>query len=419
MEVHTAAQPTVPGIRLVPFYLGITALYGANQLLVLTARWGIAAAGGSAATGGTPLLLAATVVLPMLPQIGVGFLGPERTGGRRPLHATALLGAVAVGGAAALSWAPGGSGAVLAALLLAATLFGGWANALAVPGSQAALMQTLPKAQRVRGSRDFEIASRLPTVLAPIAGGALIAALGVRPALAGVAVLLGLAAAAFFSRRTTGRSAPLRAGLALHRSLHVLRDDPWLRAALVVRGISNLFWPAYMIGLPLLVLDRLHGGAGSYGGLLALYGASVLTAAALSGRLRRAQLRRIYFVSWAVTGGGFVLVATAPTLPLAALGVILAGAGSPYVHMALDTHIGTEVAPEDQTALFAFQRLVIGAMSLLGSLAAAWLLTRATPAQAIGLAGILLAAAGLGGGFATLAARAREGTPAGARRPSN
>ncbi len=373
-----------------PFYVGIVFLYSAYVLLLQGVRWGLAGAAGSS------FLLAATVALPVLPQVLAGLVRLEFIGGRRPLHATMLIAAAAIGVIALASFAAGG--AVFAALLLVAALVGGWADALAVPQSQASLMQTLPSAARVRGSRNFELASRLPSVLAPIAGGALIYALGLPWTLAAVAGLLALGGLFFRGRDMLRRNeAAVRKTVTLGRSIALIRHDRWLLTALLVRGVSNLAWPAYTITLPLLVLHRLHGSAAAYGVLLSLYGISVMLATALSGGLRREWLRQIYFLSWTVTGLGFGLLAVAPSLPLGGLGAVVAGASSPYVHMALDTHIGTEIPPGDQASLFAFQRLVISAMSIVGSGLVGFALLRATPDEVLFAAGAMLAAAGLAG----------------------
>jgi hypothetical protein len=386
-------QATSPGggtRSLRPFYFGIVFFYSAYVLLLQGVRWGLAGAAGSS------FLLAATVALPVLPQVLAGLLRLESIGGRRPLHATVLIAAGALGALALVSFAAGGP--VLAGLLLAATLVGGWADALAVPQSQASLMQALPTAARVRGSRNFELASRLPSVLAPIAGGALIYALGLPWTLAAAAGLVALGGVFFRGRDTLRKDeAAGRKTLTLGRSIALIRHDRWLLTALLVRGLSNLAWPAYTIALPLLVLHRLHGGAAAYGGLLGLYGVSVMVAAALSGGLRREWLRQVYFLSWVVTGLGFGILAVAPSLPLAGLGAVVAGASSPYVHMALDTHIGTEIPPEDQASLFAFQRLVISAMSIIGSSLVGLALLRATPGEVLFGAGAILAAAGIAG----------------------
>ena len=89
----------------------------------------------------------------------------------------------------------------------------------------------------------------------------------------------------------------------------------------------------------------------------------------------------------------------------------LAGAGSPWVHMALDTHIGTEVAPEDQATLFAFQRFVMSAMSIAGGIAAGAILLSAAPAQAVGGAALHMAGTKVKEKMAKFAAALLEAAP--------
>jgi len=376
--------------QLTRFYLGTFWLYGADQFVLLAARWGMVALARS------PLMLALVVILHALPQVVVGVLGPERAGGRR-LTLIALLG----GAALAMAWLAGlaGGGALVAALL-AAALLAGWTSAVAVPLGQASLMQFLPVAERVRGSRGYEVASRIPMLAAPIVGGALIVLLGVRQLVVWASVLLLLAAWAY--RRWPEARAPRAQGLLLRQSLTAVHRDRWLLTALSVRGVQNLFWPAFTLALPLLVAERLHGGAITYGFLLTCYGVATLLAAGLSGRLRLAHLRWLYYLSWVTTGLGFVLLATAGTMPLAVLGAALAGIGSPFVHMALDAHIGTHVDAQLQSALFGLQRLVMSVLSLVGSYAVGWWLTRTAPAHALATSGAALAAVGAAGALLAL-----------------
>ena len=343
--------------QLARFYLGTFWLYGADQFVLLAARWGMVALARS------PIMLALVVILHALPQVAVGVLGPERAGGRR-LTSITLQG----GAALAVAWLAGlaGGGALMAALL-AAALFAGFTSAVAVPLGQASLMQFLPVAERVRGSRGYEVASRIPML------------------------------AAWAYRRWPEARTPRAQGLLLRRSLTAVRRDRWLLTALLVRGVQNLFWPAFTLGLPLLVADRLHGGALAYGLLLSSYGVATLLTAGLSGRLQLAHLRWLYYLSWVTTGFGFVLLAMAGTMPLAVLGAALTGIGSPFVHMALDTHIGTNVDAQLQSALFGLQRLVMSVLSLVGAYAVGWWLTRTAPAHALATSGAALAAVGVAG----------------------
>jgi hypothetical protein len=373
------------------FYIGTFWLYAADQIILLAARWGMVTLARSS------LLLALVVILHALPQVAVGVLGPERVAGRR-LPRIALAGGVALGAL----WLLGSLGLTpLTAVLLAAALIAGWANAALVPLGQASLMQFLPVAARVRGSRDYEISSRIPLLAAPVVGGGLIALVGLSPLTVAGGVLLLLAAWAY-GRWPEAELAPRAGGMSLRQSLAVLRRDRWLLTALSVRGVQNLFWPAFTLALPLLVAGRLHRGALAYGLLLTCYGVATLLAAGLSGRVQLAHLRWLYFLSWVTTGVGFMVLAEAPNMPLAVLGAALGGIGSPFVHMALDSHIGTNVDARAQAALFGFQRLVMSMLSLVGSYAVGWWLTWTRPGPALTASGAALALVGLGGALVAL-----------------
>lgn len=104
-------------------------------------------------------------------------------------------------------------------------------------------------------------------------------------------------------------------------------------AVLAVRALSNLFSHAFVICLPLIVLHPFHAGALMYGALLALRGLTVVAAAALSG-LRMSDLRWLYYVSWAVSGTGFVMVGVAANALVGAAGIVVSAAGSPLISTA-------------------------------------------------------------------------------------
>ncbi len=379
--------------QLTRFYFGTFWLYSADLFVLLAARWGIVAGGGSAIT------LALVFILHALPQLAVGIVGPERVGGHRRLPIVAVLGGIGLAAVSVAAFAGGGRAFVL--LLLTASFLAGWANAVAVPLGQASLMQCLPAAQRVRGSRGYEIASRIPTLAGPIVGGALIGLLGVRELLVGAMVFFLLAASAY-RRWTLPAFAPSPRLGSLRQSLTAIRGDRWLLTALTVRGLQNLFWPAFSLGLPLLVVGRLHGGALAYGFLLTCYGVATLLSAGLSARLRLSHLRWLYYLSWVTTGLGFLVLSAATSMAAAGAGALLAGIGSPFVHMALDTHIGTNVAVEVQSALFGFQRLVMSVLGLVGSYAVGLWLTVDTPHGALATSGEGLAVIGVAGALAML-----------------
>lgn len=339
-------------------FFGATALlYSADVLLSVVLAWGVFALTHSA------LWLAVAVSLPQIPKMFAGAFGPQSYTGARSMAEVAAF-AAGIAGVFALLLA-GARGPMAAFWLMAGGFAVAFADASLVPLGQASLMQRLPRAGRVLGSRNYELWSRLPRLVAPLVAGTVLG-FGLAPALALTALFMLLCGALL-------RGWPLpqvhhaHESSALRLSLGIVRRDNWLKAALGVRGLGNLLWPAYTLALPILVRLRLHGNALSFGVLAALYGLSTLIATGLAGRLPLGHLRLLYYVSWAISGCGLLITALSPTLVLAAAGTLLLGLGSPVIHMALDSHIGSEVPEQAQGAVFSFQRLLMAALALLGT----------------------------------------------------
>ncbi len=368
------------------FLLGTSALYSADLALSVVLTWSVLALSHS------PFLAALALIANQAPHVAVGIVGVERSLGRwRSSGWLGLLGSVVALLALGIGLRPAIGLQVL--LLIAAGATEGWANAVAVPVGQAWWMQATPRSLRVRAARDYEVASRVPRLLAPVAGGLLLA--DNRVALALSAIAAGLLASAWLWRRLEATAPGPGRRLGARDSWAVLRHDRWLAAALAVRGLANVVWPAFTIGLPWLVLQRLHQSAPTYGLILTVYGVSTLVLTIFGSRFSAVGLRRWYGLAWAATGLAFVGLAQAPTLAWAVAAVLLAGLGSPIIHMALDSHIGREVPAADQGSVFAFQRLIMGVMGLLGLLAVGAGYRSVGPATVLTAAGAVMGAAGL------------------------
>ncbi len=263
------------------------------------------------------------------------------------------------------------AGAVL--LLVVLALLQGWWDGLLIPLLQSRLMNYPDDAPRTHRSADFEVASRVGMIAGPVVAGVLLAGPGRTVALGAAGVLM-MAAAGLLANnplvRVPAKSTAVGSSSAvtdLAGSIAAVRARPWLSLALGVRGVSNFLWPAFTIGIPLLVLSPWHAGAAGYGVLRALWGAStvgatlLLTTPAILGRLRSA-----YFVSWAVSGLGFLTLAASPAYGWAIGATLMGGMGSPLVHVALDSEIGEHIPPAQQGHVFALQRLVMSALTLIG-----------------------------------------------------
>ncbi len=384
------------------FLVGTGSLYGADMALTVVLTWSVLRISHS------PPLAAVALILNGLPQVMTGILGPARMGaGSRPARLVFVCGAVlvAMGGAAIAVDRPDR----LIGLLLLAALTEGLGNAAAVPVAQAWWMRRADMGGKVRAARDYEIASRVPRILAPVAGSLLLAAGRLAPALAVVG--LGFMLAGWSWRgRVTMAGGTLRP-LAWSEGRRALAGDRWLLAALLLRGLSNVLWPAYSIGLPWLVMTRFHQSPLTFGLITTLYGLSTIALAWPAGRLKVLALGRGYMAAWALTGVGFVLLGRSPDIVWVYLSVLLIGIGSPLIHMALDAHIGSEIPGERQASVFAFQRFVMGVAGLVGLYGVGWLLARLGTTSVLTVTGLGIVAA------TVIAALAAERTRASTTRP--
>jgi MFS family permease len=372
------------------FFAGTAALYTADLVLSMMLTWSVLKLSGS------PLLAALALVLQQAPTMAVGLIGPSALLRAHSPGRWLLVSGLAIGMLACVAIVDRPAH-ILVALVMGIGLLEGLADAIAVPTGQAWLMARTPDARRIRASRDYEVASRTPRVVAPLLGGVLLAAHRVGQALLLVGVLLALTGILWRPVRESDAGDPSPSGWRL--SWATLIHDRWLRLALGLRGLSNLLWPAFSLGLPLVVMTRLHENAAMYGILLTVYALSTLVLAALGGHLTGTWLRRGYFGAWVAAGTGFVGLAFAPNAVTVFLATVLVGLGQPLMHMAIDSHIGRYVAPRSKPALYAFQRLVMAGMGVTGSLVAGSWFQTAPVATVLGVAGAILVVAALSGFF--------------------
>jgi MFS transporter, DHA3 family, macrolide efflux protein len=119
-----------------------------------------------------------------------------------------------------------------------------------------------------------------------------------------------------------GDAPQLRAGLA------ALRPLPMLTAAVVALGAAVTFTSGSWIGgIPKLVRDTLHHGAGGFSLLMVGYAAGSIVSGALLTRLPIRRKARASLLAWAMYLPGYGLIAIAGSLPLAVAGAFFAGTG--------------------------------------------------------------------------------------------
>ncbi len=158
-------------------------------------------------------------------------------------------------------------------------------------------------------------------VVGPAVGGVLAAVTrpGIAVAVGGCAYLSLVVCASLARSASAGTSAPSRSGWS------VLRRNAVAYRLLVVDFLFNLFYGPVEVALPLLVTGDLGAGAGALGTLWTCFGAGALGGAVLTGQLQRFRPQATVVViigGWAVA---MVLLAFAPTVPVAAAALIVGG----------------------------------------------------------------------------------------------
>ncbi len=183
-------------------------------------------------------------------------------------------------------------------------------------------------------------------------------------------------------------------------AFHLLRKHSSLTWALVSLGLVNIAWSAaFTVGVPLLVSQRLHGNAGTYGLIVGAYGVgnilSLCIVSALPFRLR--QRLTLMFVGEIVLGAGFLLLASASTVLIASLGAIIAAIGSPVGDLMLLTMIQTDFSQEHVGKIYSLRKM-IGVMGLTcGMLLAAPLFYYVNISPAIALCAVFITGIGIVG----------------------
>ncbi|WP_053958870.1 MFS transporter [Sulfobacillus thermosulfidooxidans] len=307
--------------------------------------------------------MAFALMLGTISDVFVGLLGPQRGGGQSiasiMLFQTVIMG---VGVILAPSSLVG---------LLVIALINGWLSGRVVPLLQAHLMRHTPVDHLRHASRGYELASRFGILLGPLAAGWGLANLSFSQLILTVCVVLAIAFLLIrpLSTAWIGLPRPVHQTQSFQPFFLAVRQithDSFLGLALAIRGLNNLLWPAFTLGIPLLVLKQWHHGSLGYGVIRSTWGLSTIIGAVWLLPRIRASLKKFYFVSWMMTGTGFALLALSPSYYWA-LGAAMIGAiASPAVHVALDTHIGEHIPASDQGHVFAVQQFVMSGLGVMG-----------------------------------------------------
>jgi predicted MFS family arabinose efflux permease len=240
----------------------------------------------------------------------------------------------------------------------------------------------------------------------PVVGAAIVGVGGTRTALLcnsglfGLTVLLLLTSGALPAPPT--ERSPIRGRV--RAALAYARKRRPIRALLTLRIVGLLFF-TMSIPVELVFSQRtLHAGAGGYGALLASWGAGAVAGSALYARKRAAAARTMIALGACLMGVGFVAMALAPSITLAAAGSAIAGAGNGVEGVAATTALQEQVNERWMALMMSLNESILQGAPGAGILLGATLADLAGPriALAVAGAGALAVTAAVIGGLGSL-----------------
>lgn len=160
----------------------------------------------------------------------------------------------------------------------------------------------------------------------------------------------------------------------LRAGFDLVRREPFMRYCIANASITWGMWSlVYMLGLALLLHERMPDRIGAYGLVIASYGCGNLTANLVfaSFPIRRPGL--VMFLGVLILGAGFVCVALAPSLPLMMIAASVSAVGGPmddlsFLHVMQRLYRGRDIA-----RIFRFRMAVAYASIFLCFLVSPWL----------------------------------------------
>ncbi len=282
--------------------------------------------------------------------------------------------------------------------IFALVVFSSLMNPLGTSGSRSLFPMVIPERLWDRANAVDSMFYMITTVLGPPLAGAIVAFYSAEAAIAATAVVFVIGAIALSgvrdaqARRADQASllAEARAGVA-----YVLRHRS-LRGLAVGMSVVNLGQGILIVGLPVVVFERLHADASLVGILWSIMGIVGVVSGLIAGRLGSAGRERPMLVVGILgIGTGMAAIALGYTVPALVLGVAFVGVGSSVMDVALFSLRQRVTDPAWFGRAFAVSMHLNYSGIPVGSALSGPLLAISTPFALTVAVGFALAAAGL------------------------
>ncbi len=292
-------------------------------------------------------------------------------------------------------------------LAVVAIVIGGL-GALFDPALQSSLPALTSDTQTLQATNGLmDVTRRLARVLGPSLAGLLITFLPLFHFFTLDAISFAISAAALLSlgKRFAWKPARTQGTVSGHGvrgmlgeiagALRLVRSHSPLLWALVTNGLISAVWAiAFTIGAALLADRVLGGNVGAYGLIVGAYGVGNVMSNLVIGSLTIRRRVALIFTGKLVLGAGFLILAAAPTLPVALVGSAFAAIGGPMNDIMTLTMIQTDL-PADQIGKVYSLRTILESLGLsLGLLLAVPLFAYLSVPLVIALCALVMIAIG-------------------------
>jgi hypothetical protein len=322
-----------------------------DGIYLIALTWWVLATTGSAAANGI-ILICATV--PMLLLLLVGGVVVDRVNRRELLVTADIVRGLVVGLVATLAWRH-----LLAFWQLAAlsALFG-VVRAFYFPAYNSILPQITPREMLPSANALARLSLETTGILGPALGGVLVVLGGTPLAFALDALSFFISAVCVLAIPAVPNPARSHASTAIKETSSALSDlreglgtvlrTPWLWITIAIAGVSNITFAGPLeAALPLLVRQRLGGGAGVYALLNALSAAGAVVAAVLLGQAVKLRRRGILdYGAWLMAAVALLAMGLPITVLGVGLAIFLCGAGIAVLELVWANTLQEMVPPE-------------------------------------------------------------------------
>jgi MFS family permease len=216
-----------------------------------------------------------------------------------------------------------------------------------------------------RANALFQGATRMTMLLGPVAGGVLIAFLSAPVVLAVDAATYAVSAVLLklFVPRPEPRPADGE-DTGVRRGLRFLARDPLLRIWTPVFAFGDAAWTAFIISVPVLVVDRFGADPRVAGWLIASFGVGAVLGNAVAFRFLLERVRGFSLIAIGVLAQALPLWLLAIDLPAAAYSAVLVASGlgnglcNPSIHSLMTLRIPPALRPTVMTSMMMLFALV-------------------------------------------------------------